>query len=287
VFEIQPALGNGLDLSGPITDQDTFWTSAKNAGIDFAVATAWGGGPAPNQYVNANLLGAQNNGVATAAYVLLNYFQDESGKYQVDQALAAIGSAQTGLKIVAVDVEDCCGEFVQWKPSHPYTLAPGNDSITDPANHIQVVVTKGTSGTTEPTWNDSGGLTHDGSVTWQDEHVFISQTERIKWISDAVNEISANGLTPIIYTSKGFWEGFTGNCNADPKGSNNCSNLIALPLWYVKPPCGDGIIGLEPFKEFPTMYGWTHRSGNQYQCNYTGLLGVPVDLDYFDPSLFQ
>ncbi len=42
--------------------------------------------------------------------------------------------------------------------------------IVDEAGHLQQVVVAGTSnGSTEPTWNDSGGVTVDGSVHWQDE----------------------------------------------------------------------------------------------------------------------
>jgi hypothetical protein len=288
------ALGNGLDLSqviGNQTAQDKFWMRAKNMGIDFAVVAAWGGGPRYYQQVEANLLGAQRNGVATAAYALLNYFEDETGSYQVGKAIEAAGSAKGQLKFMAVDVEYCCGEFVEWQRSYPYQQY---DSITDASNHIQTVVSKGgISGNTEPVWNDSGGVTQDGTVTWQDEHVFVADPiGRVQRISDAVAAITANNLKPVIYTTRRFWKGFADNCNANPKNSNNCSNLIALPLWDAEPGCGDGIIGLTPFTEFPATYGWDSRSGNQYHylasgCQGVAIGNVSVDLDYFDPKLFQ
>ena len=265
-------------------------------GIDYAVAEAWGGGPAGNKWANANLLGAQqNNGVATAAYALLNYFEDETGAYQVDQALAAIGSAKSQLKFMAVDVEDCCGEFVDWKRFQVYQNSQWEvDSITDPSNHIQTVVKSGMSGASAPKWNDAGGKTQDGSVVWKDTgHIVIPDSAtRINWISDAVDEIKANNLTPVIYTTRNKWQGFTSNCNSNPNGSKNCSKLIQLPLWDAEPGCGDGIVGLVPFSEFPPNYGWTYRSGNQYHngnsgCQVKVINGVPVDLDYFDPGLFK
>jgi hypothetical protein len=41
--------------------------------------------------------------------------------------------------------------------------------ILDEANHVQKVVVFGTTGSLEPVWNDSGGTTSDGTVTWQDQ----------------------------------------------------------------------------------------------------------------------
>ncbi len=52
-----------------------------------------------------------------------------------------------------------------WRASHHYYKG---DEVHDPTKHVQVVVTGGTSGTTKPAWNDAGGTTTDGSVTWQD-----------------------------------------------------------------------------------------------------------------------
>jgi hypothetical protein len=40
--------------------------------------------------------------------------------------------------------------------------------VVDPSQHIQRVIVAGTSGSSTPTWNDSGGRTTDGGVTYQD-----------------------------------------------------------------------------------------------------------------------
>jgi hypothetical protein len=55
-----------------------------------------------------------------------------------------------------------------WAPSHTYAL---NQTILDPAGHIQKCTTAGESGATEPTFNDSGGTTPDGggSLVWTDQ----------------------------------------------------------------------------------------------------------------------
>jgi hypothetical protein len=294
------AQGNAIDLSANIGNaiaQTKFWTDAKEKGLQYAVVAAWGGGPNAYSWAESNLLGAQEKGIGigTAAYVLLNYFEDETGAYQVDRAIQAVGAAKGQLKFMAVDVEYCCGEFVNWKPLHRYNVG---DAVTDPANHIQVVTQAGTSGNIEPAWNERlGGSTSEGAfgsgVVWRDTHVFFSDpATRVQWISAAVSEIQANGVTPIIYTRRDYWRYFAGNCNANPQSPSNCANLISLKLWDAEPHCGDGIVGLTPFVEFPTKYGWVARSGNQYKysqpgCDGVTLDGISVDLDYFDPELFQ
>src|ERR1035438_9942870 len=51
------------------------------------------------------------------------------------------------------------------------TYTAGHE-ILDPAGHIQKVTVGGTTGGSAPTFNDTGGTTADGSVTWQDKGVF-------------------------------------------------------------------------------------------------------------------
>jgi hypothetical protein len=58
------------------------------------------------------------------------------------------------------------GTGAQWQPSTAYAL---NATVLDPSRHVQVASTAGTSGAVEPSpWNDSGGITADGTVTWTD-----------------------------------------------------------------------------------------------------------------------
>ena len=255
--------------------------------------------------------GAQNNGFSTGAYVLVNYFNNGgSGGYQVDQAIQAVGSGIGKLRFLAVDVEVCCGEFVSWQKSHAYAL---KNQIMDPASHMQRVIKAGTSGPTAPTWNDSGGTTTDGTVTWMDTGVTVlSRAARVRRISQAVSYIQALNppIQAVVYTDRGNWAEITGNC--DNGSANNCSNLISVPLWdvehkkggFIGPDglrhCGDGIVGLLPFQPYSSA-SWQSRSGNQYDfglynpappatpCNGNALFGITaqdVDLDYFDPSVF-
>jgi hypothetical protein len=55
-----------------------------------------------------------------------------------------------------------------WQSGHAYLL---NNTILDPAGHIQKVTTAGTSGASQPAWNDTGGTTPDGtgSLVWTDQ----------------------------------------------------------------------------------------------------------------------
>jgi hypothetical protein len=60
-----------------------------------------------------------------------------------------------------------------WTASHAYTL---NQTILDPAGHIQKATTAGTSGTSFPIFNDAGSTTTDGTVTWTDQSVSAGPT---------------------------------------------------------------------------------------------------------------
>jgi hypothetical protein len=68
------------------------------------------------------------------------------------------------------------GSIYNWAPNAPYTV---DQIIVDPLLHIQICKTQGTSGGTQPSWNDTGGTTTDGpgspqqsgfggAVIWQD-----------------------------------------------------------------------------------------------------------------------
>jgi hypothetical protein len=232
----------------------------------------------------------------------------------VGQGIAVIGTALSNLKFIVLEVEACCGEFISWQASTTYATG---GLITDPAGHIQEVTTAGTSGPAAPAWNDAGGTTSDGTVVWQDTgKVLIGKAARVARISQAVSAIQAYNLPHgvVIYTDgqKGGWQNITGGCGTG--ATNNCSSLIALPLWDSEHKafnggdglshCGDGIAGLYGFTPYsPTT--WQTRSGNQYDFGLapassggapacqgeTGLFGLrgaaTLQLDYFDPTLFQ
>ena len=80
--------------------------------------------------------------------------------------------------------------------NYQYTLAPawvastsctsstlGFGAITDPANHIQLCTSPGTTGTSTPSWNDSGGTTTTGSATYTDQglSMVVIATSTITW----------------------------------------------------------------------------------------------------------
>lgn len=60
---------------------------------------------------------------------------------------------------------DPVGLGAGWTPS---TLFVTGRKVLDPSSHTQLATTGGTSGS-GPTWNDSGGTTTDGSITWTDQ----------------------------------------------------------------------------------------------------------------------
>jgi hypothetical protein len=315
---------NTVDISqstGAVSDSD--WQKAKSAGISNVLVKVWRGG-SQNSLAESQLAGAQSNGLETGATVLLNYFEKESAAYQVGQAIQAVGSALTNLKFIVLDVHFCCGEFTSWQASTSYAV---NSVIMDKENHIQKVTTAGTSGATAPAWNDTGGTTSDGTVLWQDTgNIVEDRAARISKITAAVAAIKSYNLPhgTVIFTEAGNWQTITGSCGTG--STNNCSDLISLPLWDAEAQqfydadgllhCGDGVAGLLPFTPYSSTT-WQARSGNQYDWGIvqsagpvapswdeyelglaptsesacsgeTGLFGLTTsfDLDYFDPALF-
>ena len=61
----------------------------------------------------------------------------------------------------------CIGHL--WHALTAYST--GQTFIIDPRGHIQKATTAGTSGATQPKWNDSGGTTTDGTAAWTDQGV--------------------------------------------------------------------------------------------------------------------
>jgi hypothetical protein len=102
--------------------------------------------------------------------------------------------------------------------------------------------------------------------------VVVSQADRVATIAAAAEAIQSYDLGVVIYTDgpKGNWQLITGNCGTG--STNNCSSLIALPLWDVEHKtfyggdgllhCGDGIAGLVPFTPYSSTT-WQTRSGGE------------------------
>jgi len=244
----------------------------------------------------------------------LNYLSfGGSGYDQVDYAIADVGAGASALKLLVVDVEPCCVVTTMWQSTHRYRKG---QEIADPEQHMQVAIKTGTSGSTAPNWNDSGGTTNDGTVVWKDWGTPIDQAQSVDRICQAVKEIQSykgTHLTAVIYTDRNSWSDITGNLG----NGTNCPSpndgiiLTNLPLWDVEHTtflgsdgqehCGDGVTGLLPFDQYRSS-GWQARSGDQLdfglvkppkqkdKCNGQPLFGISaydVDLDYFDPILFR
>jgi hypothetical protein len=124
-----PGLGVDVDFyTGPIAQ--SVWLKMKQSGIQFVIAQAWGG-RSRNEFAVSQLEAARSAaGMKSAAYVLLNYDDkvcptfdkpqrdangscqgnlipqaQPGGRWQVRQALAALGSEVKHIAFVAIDVE--------------------------------------------------------------------------------------------------------------------------------------------------------------------------------------
>lgn len=96
----------GVDVSiytGEVTLST--WQQMKQTGWEFAIVGAWHGRN-QNTYAQQQLRGARQANMMVAAYLLLNFDNvDQSGYWQVEQALAAIGDQKSYLFFMAIDVE--------------------------------------------------------------------------------------------------------------------------------------------------------------------------------------
>jgi hypothetical protein len=96
----------GIDISfytGEI--ERSTWEKIKQEGFEFVIVQAWGG-QTKNNYAERQLRGAREVGMKTAAYCLLNFYRkDQSGEWQVKQALDAIGAEKNYIAFMAIDVE--------------------------------------------------------------------------------------------------------------------------------------------------------------------------------------
>jgi len=124
-----PGLGVDVDFyTGPVSHD--VWLKMKQSGIQFVIAQAWGG-RSRNEFAVSQLEAARSvAGMKSAAYVLLNYDDkvcstyakpqrdsngscpgglvpqtQPGGRWQVRQALAALGTEVKHIAFVAIDVE--------------------------------------------------------------------------------------------------------------------------------------------------------------------------------------
>lgn len=136
-------------------------------------------------------------------------------------------------------------------------------------------------------------------------------------IAQALQQVTSSGKSAVIYSNQTAWNKVTsGAICSQVNGQVVCAagspgQAQAFPLWKFtsynsfhdssgKPHCGDGVPSLTPFTPFDgwgTTPGSPGALGKQYDigvrakkcAGFTYLHGikVQVDLDVFDPSLFQ
>ena len=88
-----------------------------------------------------------------------------------------LSAAVCGEQIIVPANAKYVGTFV-YGPTNPLqfgwqtsTAFKTGQQFVDPAYHLQLVTVGGTSGSAVPAWNDSGGTTIDGGITWTDRGV--------------------------------------------------------------------------------------------------------------------
>jgi len=257
----QTNTGFGVDLdfyTGPVTR--LVWLQMKEAGQKFAIVQAWGG-RSRNEFAAGQLSGARKTGgMATAAYVLLNYddkvcrtyakpVRDRNGRcigglraqprrgarWQVRQGAAALGSELAHTAFIAIDVE----WFLSDSP---------------PLNAT-------------------------------------AHAKRSQRILEAIDEVRILHKMPVIYTrnSNLHWRDITG-CDQDSR-ERQCRQLSALIKNRVRPiPLWDVQTGEPELENFSPYAEWTERAGRQFKLD-TNVFGLPpgrtVDLNVFHVSLFS
>ena len=243
---------NAVDVACKAGDlySSTKLNDLENAGVQAVVVNAWPGVQKTSQCLSVlqdQLYNVMNAGLNIAAYCALSFDNPDgqidptdgldmwSGGWQVDQALANIGSVPVAF--LAIDVE-IGGGFGASLPS-----------------------------------------------------------DRITRIQEALKEVVAKGITPIIYTDSTQWSTVT-----QIEGDTN-SVFSGYPLWdsfddFVESltldgpyasGCPDGQTGSQ--YHWVPYGGWSRRLGKQYNlgCNRQGTsigAAANLDIDVFDTSLF-
>ena len=112
-----------------------------------------------------------------------------------------------------------------WAASKMYSMG---DTVVG-AGHTQKATNNGTSGTTQPTWNTSGGTTHDGTVVWQDEGPTSAKVMRLSKQATATGSASFTaGGGRLLAGSARVWE--TTNARSCPSPGPSCWRAISPRL---------------------------------------------------------
>lgn len=147
--------------AGPIAA--SVWDRMRERGWTSVIVAAWQG-RSKNPYAHQQLQAARSASMKTAAYCLLNFDRsDQSGKNQMEQALAAVGDEGPFLQFMAVDVEDA------YPPAGFSPSSPDAGQQADAAQRVREAVEMAQDAglqpiiyTTRTYWLSITGLTGDG-----------------------------------------------------------------------------------------------------------------------------
>lgn len=136
------------------------------------------------------------------------------------------------------------GSIYNWAPDAPYAKG---QTIIDPANHIQIVTVQGTSGASQPAWNDTGGTTTDGpgaspkpgfggAVIWQDlgvsgpgglgasVYTFVNVLDNTQW-----GQVLIDPTGNVVQTCQNLVDAI--NANSIVQGGISGSPTFSAPTW--------------------------------------------------------
>ena len=254
------AIALGIDMgfyTGPIPADA--WQRMRQAGQSFVIAQAWGG-RSRNEVAESQLAGARSVGMHTAAYVLLNYD------------------------------DRVCPTFAQ--PVREF----GGRCLGDPVPQAEL----------GGRWQVRQGIAALGSEFASVSFIAIdvewflardplpgakARQRRRQTILDAIDEVTAWGKQPVIYTRNGprHWFDITG-CSATTT-SPDCDDIYAVVRHPLRPvPLWDVEIGEPELDRFEPHGPWTSRIGRQYHVDDPEF-ALPdwagVDLNVFDLAAFS
>lgn len=157
------------------------------------------------------------------------------------------------------------GLYVNWFPWQANFAYSLGTYLIDPAGHLQLVTTAGTSGTIEPTWNDSGGTTPDddgsppGALVWTDQGLITTVTAsftfyfRVRFESDKEDfeEFQQNLWTvggSESKNGKGYIDLVTSRLPLNATPAAGAPPII--PPAVLNPPPGSGLLSIVLFPLF-------------------------------------
>jgi hypothetical protein len=256
----KPATVLGIDVNfytGPIAADE--WQRIRRAGQSFVIAQAWGG-RSRNEFAESQLAGARAAGLNTGAYVLLNY--DDMVCATFDRPVRNTGGR-------------CLGDpIAQPEPGGRWQVRQGLAALGSQLANVWFVAI-------DIEWFLGDAPPPDPE----------SQQRRRRTIIEAIDEVTAWGKRPVVYTRNGprHWFEITGCSNTAP--SLDCDVLYGVIHHPLRPvTLWDVEIGSADLDGFQPHGPWTSRIGRQYGIDENPF-GLPTDktfdLNVFDLGIFS